>query len=63
MTRVQVALLMQLPDLLNSLGLSLYCPNCQRLGLKDGVRGDNPRADGSIVLDCGCTDRIYHPVH
>jgi hypothetical protein len=59
LTRAQVKALIDLDPLLRSLGLSLYCVNCQRLGLPDGVQGDNDPNALTLKVTCSCTDRVF----
>jgi hypothetical protein len=50
-------LLMLLDQVLHEQGLGLFCTRCNRLGLKDGVRGLSTEQE--YVLECGCTRRSW----
>jgi hypothetical protein len=50
-------LLMLLDQVLHEQGLGLFCTRCNKLGMKDGVRGLS--TDQEYVLECGCTRRSW----
>lgn len=59
----EVRWLMDAEPMLRKLGLSFYCPNCSRLGLADGVRGNNSVTADTYVVECGCTARKWAANH
>lgn len=46
--------------LLRRMGWSLRCAgDCEKLGMYDGVQGNNDPQRGTVEVSCGCTDRKY----
>ena len=57
---VQTMRLHSVDELLMRLGWSLRCAgDCARLGLADGVAGDNDPTAQTVHVRCGCADRVY----
>lgn len=47
-------------ELLAKIGWSLHCTaECARMGMFDGVEGNNDPRDGTVAISCGCTDRKF----
>jgi hypothetical protein len=60
MTRREVQLMIAIEPVLKRLGLSLFCVKCQALGLPDGIRAGNDLHATELVIECGCTTRVYN---
>lgn len=63
LTGAQVRWLMDAEEMLRSMGLQFACPNCARLGLKDGVRANNDPTAQVLHVECGCRDRVFRLSH
>lgn len=47
-------------ELLTRLGWSFKCAGeCERLGMHDGIQGDNDTQTHTLKVSCGCTVRTY----
>lgn len=47
-------------ELLQLLGWSFRCAaECAKLGMKDGIEGNNDARGHTLTINCGCTERIF----
>ena len=58
-TRHEVMGLINIEPILKRLNLSLYCMKCHAQGRPDGVRANNSESDAELIVECGCTTRVY----
>lgn len=57
---VETILLRSVDELLFRLGWSFKCAgDCARLGMHDGVKGENDPTGTALKVICGCRERVY----
>lgn len=48
-------------DVCRKLNLTIACPNCLRVGLREGavLKGQNDAKDSTLTVTCGCRHLVF----